>query len=203
MFRLPNWIDCINNFYSKLRVLAKQWNTQNWIIVELECKEWLEMKTKSWIYFNANCFGSKLNFWFEAKNLTAATANKLTHKNWHKWSIQEKFCTTSVETFPRIFLLLLVNHDPNDNAGHASQNTQQEEEEHFNTRHRWRFGIFDMITGRLEKLRRRCDLWSVFSFITFWGIKLVKLHWNDFVLVRQVPCNFNWNVLFQNCQISL
>ena len=111
----------------------------------------------------------------------------------------------SVEPLPRVVLLLLIDHDSYDDAGHAAHHTQEEEEEHLHPGHGRGLGVFYVVPGKklnvlcsfkdffesnpgqnklprwLKERRRRFNLRPVLASNALWRLKLVNLD-GDYVV---------------------
>ena len=53
-----------------------------------------------------------------------------------------------VESLAGVVLLLLVDHDADDDAGDAGEHAQQEEEEHLHAGHGRRLGVVGVVSGK-------------------------------------------------------
>lgn len=92
----------------------------------------------------------------------------------------------SVESFPRIVLLLLIDHDAHYHTCHTAQNTQEKQEKGLESRHGGRFRIIHVIPWRFKKRRWRIDVGAVFLELLFSGFNLIHLHGDDIVVIRQI-----------------
>ena len=93
---------------------------------------------------------------------------------------------SSVKSFPRVFLLLLVDHDADDDAGDACKKSKEKKEEQFDAGHGTRLGVLNVVSRRLEVARWRLDLWPIFRVGRLGLIEFVQLHGDDVVVVWEV-----------------
>ena len=61
------------------------------------------------------------------------------------WSVKTLVHGGSVESLSRVLLLLLVDHDADDEAAYAAEHAEEEKEEELEAGHRRRLGVIYMV----------------------------------------------------------
>ena len=62
----------------------------------------------------------------------------------------------SVESLSRVLLLLLIDHDADDEAAYAAEHAEEEKEEELEAGHRRRLGVVNMVWNRMNMLMLVC-----------------------------------------------
>lgn len=100
------------------------------------------------------------------------------------------------------FLLVLINHDTDDNTSNAAENSKKKEKECFYPTHRTRFRI-SLIKSILFKVRIKitCTSWLKFIHLVkiFINKKLHVNHKSTVITITAVinsRCIFNWKISF-------
>ena len=129
---------------------------------------------------------SKFFFFSLWKKVDALCRNAGNGGNQEATAPREWESARSVEPLPRVLLLLLVDHDADDDASNAGQKPEKKKEEQFDAGHWARLRVIDVITRGLEVARGRLDLGPVLRVGGLRLVELVQLHRHDVVTVGQV-----------------
>ena len=73
----------------------------------------------------------------------------------------------SVEPLSRVLLLLLVDHDADDEAAYAAEHAEEEKEEELEAGHRRRLGVVNVVWNRMNMLMLVCMKHTVCAQLSY------------------------------------